>query len=162
MLVLAAVWWAWTLYAWLTSATDVDKGARMGVIVPVMGFESCIATSQTLPCGPVPVSWLALTANGTSCPADPSMPPPPLASAASPAPDDPGGIAPYCSGLNESPPTQTCIAGLNDLRLRTRRRSSPRGARGSEPTSPTGGARARRRVCCPNWIVISQNDLVRP
>ncbi len=27
MLVLAAVWWAWTTYAWLTSAIDVDEGA---------------------------------------------------------------------------------------------------------------------------------------
>ena len=26
MLVLAAVWWAWTTYAWLTSAADVDEG----------------------------------------------------------------------------------------------------------------------------------------
>src|SRR2546421_13081732 len=26
MLVLGAVWWAWTSYAWLTSAMDVDEG----------------------------------------------------------------------------------------------------------------------------------------
>ncbi len=26
MLVLAAVWWAWAVYAWLTSTTDVDEG----------------------------------------------------------------------------------------------------------------------------------------
>src|SRR5438128_3136456 len=26
MLVLAAIWWAWTTYAWLTSAIDVDEG----------------------------------------------------------------------------------------------------------------------------------------
>jgi low temperature requirement protein LtrA len=26
-LVLAAIWWAWTTYAWLTSAIDVDEGA---------------------------------------------------------------------------------------------------------------------------------------
>jgi len=26
MLVLAAVWWAWGTYAWLTSALDVDEG----------------------------------------------------------------------------------------------------------------------------------------
>src|SRR5690349_5285286 len=26
MLVLAAVWWAWAGYAWLTSALDVDEG----------------------------------------------------------------------------------------------------------------------------------------
>jgi low temperature requirement protein LtrA len=27
MLVLAALWWAWTLYAWLTSTIDVDEGS---------------------------------------------------------------------------------------------------------------------------------------
>jgi len=27
MLVVSAVWWAWTLYAWLTSTLDVDEGA---------------------------------------------------------------------------------------------------------------------------------------
>ena len=26
MLVLAALWWAWTAYAWLTSTLDVDEG----------------------------------------------------------------------------------------------------------------------------------------
>jgi low temperature requirement protein LtrA len=26
MLVLAALWWAWDVYAWLTSAIDVDEG----------------------------------------------------------------------------------------------------------------------------------------
>src|SRR4051794_666018 len=26
MLVLAAIWWAWTAYAWLTSTIDVDEG----------------------------------------------------------------------------------------------------------------------------------------
>ena len=26
MLVLAALWWAWAVYAWLTSATDIDEG----------------------------------------------------------------------------------------------------------------------------------------
>ena len=26
MLVLAALWWAWSVYAWLTSAMDVDEG----------------------------------------------------------------------------------------------------------------------------------------
>jgi low temperature requirement protein LtrA len=26
MLVLAAVWWAWSVYAWLTSTMDVDEG----------------------------------------------------------------------------------------------------------------------------------------
>ncbi len=48
MLVLAAVWWAWTLYAWLTSTIDVDEGgvrltmlaattAMLGVALAVPG-----------------------------------------------------------------------------------------------------------------------------
>jgi low temperature requirement protein LtrA len=34
MLVLAAIWWAWNAYAWLTSATDVDEG---GVRIVMLG-----------------------------------------------------------------------------------------------------------------------------
>jgi low temperature requirement protein LtrA len=34
MLVLAALWWAWTAYAWLTSAADVDEG---GVRLTMLG-----------------------------------------------------------------------------------------------------------------------------
>src|SRR5688572_25171179 len=34
MLVLAALWWAWNGYAWLTSATDVDEG---GVRLAMLG-----------------------------------------------------------------------------------------------------------------------------
>jgi low temperature requirement protein LtrA len=37
MLVLAALWWAWSVYAWLTSATDVDEGAVRLVILAAMG-----------------------------------------------------------------------------------------------------------------------------
>ena len=48
MLVLAAIWWAWTGFAWLTSATDVDEGgvrlamlaafgAMLGVALAVPG-----------------------------------------------------------------------------------------------------------------------------
>ena len=48
MLVLAAIWWAWTTYAWLTSAIDVDEGgvriamlaatgAMLGVALAVPG-----------------------------------------------------------------------------------------------------------------------------
>jgi low temperature requirement protein LtrA len=33
MLVLAALWWAWTAYAWLTSAIDVDEGGVRLVIL---------------------------------------------------------------------------------------------------------------------------------
>jgi low temperature requirement protein LtrA len=37
MLVLAAVWWAWTTYAWLTSATDVDEGGVRLAMLAAMG-----------------------------------------------------------------------------------------------------------------------------
>jgi low temperature requirement protein LtrA len=36
-LVLAALWWAWTVYAWLTSAMDVDEGGVRLVILAAMG-----------------------------------------------------------------------------------------------------------------------------
>jgi low temperature requirement protein LtrA len=37
MLVLAAVWWAWSAYAWLTSAMDVDEGGVRLVMLASMG-----------------------------------------------------------------------------------------------------------------------------
>ncbi len=37
MLVLAAVWWAWTGYAWLTSTLDVDEGGVRLVMLAAMG-----------------------------------------------------------------------------------------------------------------------------
>jgi low temperature requirement protein LtrA len=37
MLVLAALWWAWTVYAWLTSAADVDEGGVRLVMLAAMG-----------------------------------------------------------------------------------------------------------------------------
>ena len=37
MLVLAALWWAWSVYAWLTSAMDVDEGGVRLVILASMG-----------------------------------------------------------------------------------------------------------------------------
>jgi low temperature requirement protein LtrA len=37
MLVLAALWWAWTAYAWLTSAMDVDEGAVRLAMLASMG-----------------------------------------------------------------------------------------------------------------------------
>ncbi len=37
MLVLAALWWAWAVYAWLTSAMDVDEGAVRLVMLAAMG-----------------------------------------------------------------------------------------------------------------------------
>jgi low temperature requirement protein LtrA len=37
MLVLAALWWAWGVYAWLTSATDVDEGGVRLAMLAAMG-----------------------------------------------------------------------------------------------------------------------------
>jgi low temperature requirement protein LtrA len=37
MLVLAALWWAWDVYAWLTSAMDVDEGGVRLVMLASMG-----------------------------------------------------------------------------------------------------------------------------
>ena len=37
MLVLAALWWAWTAYAWLTSAMDVDEGGIRLAMLASMG-----------------------------------------------------------------------------------------------------------------------------
>ena len=37
MLVLAALWWAWTVYAWLTSAMDVDEGGIRLLMLASMG-----------------------------------------------------------------------------------------------------------------------------
>jgi low temperature requirement protein LtrA len=37
MLVLAALWWAWTAYAWLTSAMDVDEGGIRLAMLTSMG-----------------------------------------------------------------------------------------------------------------------------
>ena len=37
MLVLAALWWAWSVYAWLTSAMDVDEGGIRLAMIAAMG-----------------------------------------------------------------------------------------------------------------------------
>jgi low temperature requirement protein LtrA len=37
MLVLAALWWGWSVYAWLTSAMDVDEGGVRLVMLAAMG-----------------------------------------------------------------------------------------------------------------------------
>ncbi len=37
ILVLAALWWAWTLYAWLTSTLDVDEGGVRLAMLASMG-----------------------------------------------------------------------------------------------------------------------------
>jgi low temperature requirement protein LtrA len=38
LLVLAAIWWAWTGYAWLTSTIDVDEGGVRLVILTSMAM----------------------------------------------------------------------------------------------------------------------------
>jgi low temperature requirement protein LtrA len=43
MLVLAALWWAWTGYAWLTSATDIDEGGVRLVMLASMGAMLVVA-----------------------------------------------------------------------------------------------------------------------
>jgi low temperature requirement protein LtrA len=37
MLVVAALWWAWSVYAWLTSAMDVDEGGIRLLMLASMG-----------------------------------------------------------------------------------------------------------------------------
>jgi low temperature requirement protein LtrA len=43
MLVLAALWWAWEAYAWLTSAMDVDEGGVRLVMLAAMGAMLVVA-----------------------------------------------------------------------------------------------------------------------
>ena len=43
MLVLAALWWAWTGYAWLTSTLDVDEGGVRLVMLAAMGAMLVVA-----------------------------------------------------------------------------------------------------------------------
>ncbi|MGH3110780.1 MAG: low temperature requirement protein A [Gaiellaceae bacterium] len=43
MLVLAALWWAWTAYAWLTSAMDVDEGGIRLTMLASMGAMLIVA-----------------------------------------------------------------------------------------------------------------------
>jgi low temperature requirement protein LtrA len=45
MLVLAALWWAWTAYAWLTSALDVDEGGVRLAMLAAMGAMLFVALS---------------------------------------------------------------------------------------------------------------------
>jgi low temperature requirement protein LtrA len=48
MLVLAAIWWAWEAYAWLTSALDVDEGGMRLAMLASMGamFGVALAVPQ--------------------------------------------------------------------------------------------------------------------
>jgi low temperature requirement protein LtrA len=43
MLVLAALWWAWAAYAWLTSAMDIDEGGVRLVMLASMGAMLVVA-----------------------------------------------------------------------------------------------------------------------
>jgi low temperature requirement protein LtrA len=43
LLVLAALWWAWSAYAWLTSATDVDEGGVRLTMLAAMAALFCAA-----------------------------------------------------------------------------------------------------------------------
>ena len=43
MLILAALWWAWVAYAWLTSATDVDEGGVRLTMLGSMGAMLIVA-----------------------------------------------------------------------------------------------------------------------
>ena len=43
MLVLAALWWAWSVYAWLTSALDVDEGGVRLAMLASMGAMLVVA-----------------------------------------------------------------------------------------------------------------------
>ena len=45
MLVLAALWWAWSGYAWLTSATDVDEGGVRLAMLASMGAMLVVAVA---------------------------------------------------------------------------------------------------------------------
>lgn len=69
--------------------------ATMAQPVPVSGFQQCIPT-QTVDCGPVPLSFLPLSAQGFGCGAS-QLAPVPVAT--SPSPNDPTGPSPYCDIL---------------------------------------------------------------
>jgi hypothetical protein len=88
---------------------SVQVTSRMGIALPVPGFSPCLATSQSLAVGPVPGDFLPMTAHGLSCPqgATPSRM---LMPADSPAPTDAPGVGPFCSVLNSTPPTLTCLS----------------------------------------------------
>src|SRR5919109_4390105 len=46
MLVLGALWWAWSVYAWLTSAMDVDEGGVRLVMLGSMGAMFGVALGR--------------------------------------------------------------------------------------------------------------------
>ncbi|MDQ3878383.1 MAG: low temperature requirement protein A [Actinomycetota bacterium] len=52
MLVLGAIWWAWDVYAWLTSALDVDEGGIRIAMLAAMGGMFCVALAVPGAFGP--------------------------------------------------------------------------------------------------------------
>jgi low temperature requirement protein LtrA len=48
LLILAALWWAWAAYAWLTNAVDPTEGALWGAILVAMAamFIAALAVPQ--------------------------------------------------------------------------------------------------------------------
>jgi low temperature requirement protein LtrA len=48
LLVLTAVWWAWTAFAWLTNAIDPEEGMTLGAILVAMGamFVAALAVPE--------------------------------------------------------------------------------------------------------------------
>lgn len=79
--------------------------------VPVQGFQPCIPT-QTVPCGPVPLVWLPLTANAFVCGAAGDTPQI-VPTATSPSPTDPNtnGANPFCAALTSGGTVLTTPGG---------------------------------------------------
>src|SRR5436190_18345745 len=107
---------------------DVRSSAQtMGQQVPVSGFQQCVPT-QTVDCGPIPLSFLPLSAHGFGCGVS-AMAPVPVA--ISPSPNDPTGPAPYCDVLTAGGDfTYTTAGGTTQ-------------SGGSSPWTPFGGTTPR-------------------
>lgn len=64
MLVLAALWWAWNGYAWLTSATDIDEGGIRLAMLTSTGVMLLVALAVPGAFGDYPllfaISYLAV------------------------------------------------------------------------------------------------------
>ncbi len=56
MLVLAALWWAWSVYAWLSSSMDVDEGGVRLVMLASMGAMFGVALAVPGRLGTTPSS----------------------------------------------------------------------------------------------------------
>jgi len=67
--------------------------------IPVQNFQQCIPT-QSVVCGPVPLSFLPLTASGTGCAPVGQIPTMvPMATSASPTDPNMTGVNPFCDAL---------------------------------------------------------------